>query len=308
MLDIVAVLIAGLFGYSFAKYLAGGISFWFVLAALLLWCAIAVLEGFLQKKAARRFWVIVLESLALIGFFYRYAWQALGITFVLVLLCLLWGYFSGRRQLQNAIEVRFFTTSGKVVGKVITAAVIFMIVMYASLANNNGNFFVSESGFDAFFSWSAGFINNFYPTVPLTGSFNDFAEAVARMQLQGNPAFQSLTPADQDAALASSAQQMAAMFSNSSSTASTTAAAVIAEPTSNVFYGYFQGLFAEWQARFNNLFVGAWGLVLFLILRSIGIIVVWVGQFVALMFYELLLATGFMKISEEPATKEIIGY
>jgi hypothetical protein len=299
ILDVSAVLFAAAFSYSFARYLAGGFSFWLVFAALLLWSAAAALEGFLQKSASRRFAIIFLESFALVAFFYAYAWQALAITGVLVLLVLLWGYFSVRRELRNAIEIRFFVASGKVVGKIITAAVIFMVVMYASLSNNNGNFFVSEHGFDVFFNWAAGFVNNFYPTPPLTGSFGDFAQAVARMQLQGNPQFQSLTARQQNDALAQSASQLMRAFAPAPSAS---------EPASNAFYDYFSAAAAKLQNKFNNLFIGVWGLALFLILRSVGIIVVWAGQFVALVFYELMLATGFIRIKEQSATKETIEY
>lgn len=306
VLDIVTVLTAGLFGYTFARYLAGGFSPWLVFGALLVWSAMSVLEGFLEKSIARRFLVILLESLALIAFFYTYDWQALAITVILVLACLMWGFFSIRRELRSTIEIRFFTASGKMVGKVITAAVIFMVVMYASLTNNNGSFFVSPSGFNEFFNWSAGFVNNFYPTVPLTGSFGDFAQAIARMQLQGNPAFQSLTPAEQSSTVTQSAGQIIGAISNSSSTS--VASSTANEPTSNAFYNYLAALSVSLQEKFGNAFVGVWALLLFFILRSIGIIAVWIGEFVALIFYEILLATGFMKITEQPATKEIVEY
>lgn len=308
--DFFTVLLALVFSYSFSRYLSGRLSFWFVLGGLLLWGAASVLEGFLQKNAVRRFWIIVLECAVLIAPFYSYAWQGLVITGVLVLLVLLWGYFSVRRELRNTLEMRFFTASGKVVGKVITAAVIFMVVIYASLANNKGNLFVSQEGFNTFFSWGSNFVNNFYPNVPLSGSFGDFAQAVARMQLQGNPTFQSLTPTEQNVALSQSADQVMSTFStNASGTiATSTASTTAAEATSNAFYDYLSGVFTRLQGRFSTGFVGAWGLILFLILRSAGIIVVWIGQCVALIFYELLLATRFMHIKEEEASKETIEY
>jgi uncharacterized membrane protein len=52
----------------------------------------------------------------------------------------------------------------------------------------------------------------------------------------------------------------------------------------------------------------AWGAILFLVLRSIGIIVVWIAQLFSLVFYEFFLAVGFMKISEEMQTKETIDF
>jgi hypothetical protein len=311
ILDVFSILTAGAFSYSFARYLAGA-TIWFPLTMLLLWGAASVLNGFLQKESRRRFSVIILETLAALAFFYSYAWEALAIAGILLVFCLMWGYLSVRRELRNTIEIRFFTASGKVMGKLVTGAVVFMIVMYAALSNNNGNFFVSQNGFDTFFNWGAQFVNNFYPTVPLTGSFGDFAQAVARMQLAGNPQFQSLTPAQQTEALTDSTSQIINTFSNASGTAanSGSAAAPItpSEPASQAFYGYLSSLAAKLQDRFNGAFVGVWGLILFLILRSIAIIFVWIGQFVSLVFYELLLSVGFLKIAEEPQTKEIIEY
>jgi hypothetical protein len=282
------------------------LSFWFVLGALFFWSAMSVLEGFLAKNLSRRFLIIILESLALIAFFYANTWQALAITALLVMLCLMWGYIAIRRELRNTIQVRFFTASGKVIGKVITGAVVFAVIMYASLASNAGNFFLSQNGFNKFFSWAGGLVENFYPTFPLNGSFSDFAQAFARMQLQGNPQFQSLTPSEQSATLAQSADQVMGVFSNESSTAITSSTAN--EPASNAFYDYFTSLTMRMENRFGNAFIGVWGLFLFLVLRSIGVIAVWAAQFVSLIFYEILLATGFMRISEQPTTKETIEY
>jgi len=328
VLDIFAVMFAGAFGYFFSRYLAGGFSFWFAFGALLLWGALSVLGGFLEKDISHRFLVLFLESVALIAFFYTYAWQALAIAFILVFPCLLWGYFSVRRELRNTIEVRFFIASGKVVGKVITATVVFMVVMFASLANMNGNFFISQSSFNIIFGWSAGFVNNFYPNLKFDGTFGDFAQDVALMQVKNDPAFGALMPDEQSAVLTQSAGQIASAFSsapvtipaapaNASSTAPASfvaltapvtpaISATLAEPTNNVFYTYLAALTAKLQDKFGTAFIGIWALGLFLILRSIGIIVVWIAQFVSLIFYELLLALGFMKISEQPATKEII--
>lgn len=310
LLDILVVIGACLFGGSFMEYLAGGLSFWFVLAALFFWGAASVLEGFLQNNASRRFLVVFLESLALVAFFYTFAWQALAITGVLVLFFLFVGYFAVRRELRNSIEIRFFTASGKVLGKVITAAAIFMVVMYASLMNSNGSIFFSQGGFNTFFNWTAGFVNNFFPSVPLNGSLGDFTQAIARMQLQGTPAFQSLPPAQQNLALTESAGQIAGAFAGSSEATDTAAVAssTMSEPVGNAFYNYLSSFAARLQDKFGPAFVGIWVLIWFLALRSIGIIAVWASQFIALIFYEILLATGFMKISEQSATKEVLEY
>jgi hypothetical protein len=306
VIDIFSIITAGLFGYFFARYLAGGFSFWFSLGAIFFWGASSVLQGFLQAKLSRRIGIIALEAVALIAFFYMYAWTLLAAVFFIVVVFLLWGYFAIRRELTNSIELRFFTASSRVIGKVVTAAVIFMVIAYGSLANANGNFFLSEQGFNVFFTWAADFIKNFYPTLPLNGTVGDFAQAMAQLQLQNDSSFQSLPTTEQTSVLQQSATQVVGVIADSTST--TAVATVQSEPASTAFYTYFASLVSKLQDKFNGWFVGIWAIGLFLILRSIGIVVVWASQFVAMIFYEILLASGFMKITDQPATKEVIEY
>jgi hypothetical protein len=268
--------------------------------------AAAVLQGLLQSDPTRRFLIAFLESIALVSLFYTYAWQALAVAGIIVLACLMWGYGAIRREVRNTVEIRFMTASHKVVSKLMTGSLIFMIIMYAALTNSNGNFFVSRSAFDRLFGWVGQVVNNFYPTVPVSGSFNDFAKALARVELQNSSQFQSLTPPQQDQTLAQAAHEITTVFTDATGTKQF--AVNPTDTTDNVLYAYLGNLSAGLRDRFANAFVGAWGLILFVTLRSLGIVAVWAGQIFALIVYELLLAIGIIKISEVPATKETVEY
>jgi hypothetical protein len=305
ILETTAVIFAGCFGYCFALYLVALASFWPVLITLLLWSAAEVIVDFLEKNGTRRWLFAALESAALVIFFHTYPLAALIAAAVISFLLLTWGYYSVRRELRNTVQIRFFTASGKAVGKVVTAAVVFIVIMYASLTTGTGNFFVSPAGFTEIFNWGSKVVDYFYPTIPFGGSFGDFAQAIARVELEGNSQFQNLTPSEQNLALSQSANDIVSSFA--SSTAPNTAIAS-STPTQNAFYDYLAGLSAQLQDRFDGWFAEAWGLVFFLILRGIGVIVVWIGQLVAMIFYEILLAAGFMKIREESTTKETVDY
>jgi hypothetical protein len=309
LFDAITVVFAGLFGYAFSRYLYGGLSFWWVVSALLIWCAVSVIEGLLQKDLKRRFIFAALEAMALLIFFFTLPRQALVLSGVITILVLVWGYVAMRHELENSVEVQFFTVSGKMVGKVVTAAVAFMIIMYASFTTVNGSFFVSENGFNVFYNWAAQFANNFYPTIQFNGSVENFAKGVAREQWQNNPAFAKLSPSEQSTALSQAEKQILGALTIASGSSSTPEIAPTStEPTSHVFYNYLAAQANTLQNRFNDFFIGAWGIMAFLIARGIGIIVVWVGQFVALILYELLLAADFMKVIEETATRETIAY
>ncbi len=297
LLDFLVLCSAAWFGFSSMRYLVEGSSGWFVLIAFLFWSAASVLEDFLQKKIPRRLLVILIETLLLVGFFFTYAWQVLIVTGFVIVCCLAWGYFSARRELRDSIQIRFFTASSGVIGKVITAALILLVAMYASISMASGSFFIPQSGFDAFFSRASIVAGVFFPGVPINGSFNDFAQTFAQNQLKTEPAYEKLSSAEQQQALTDATAQVTASF---------TPTPTPNESTSDVFYSYFAGLSSRLQDQFGDIFVLVWGLILFLILRSIGIIVVWIAQFFTLIFYEFFLAIGFMKITEATETKETI--
>jgi hypothetical protein len=305
ILEVAAVIFSGLFSYCLARYLVALSSFWPVLVVLFVWSAAEVLVDFLEKDISRRLLFVLFESIALVIFFYSYSLSILLLTGGISFLLLAWGYYAVHRELRNTIEIWFFAVSSKVVGKVVTIAAVMVVIMYATLTTSNGSFFISPTGFSAFFNWGSKVVNSFYPTVPLNSSFGDFAQAVAQVQLAGNPQYQGLTPAEQNLALSQSKNDIISSFASSTAP---NAVIMSSTPTQNAFYDYLAGFAIQLQNRFDGWFTEIWGVVFFLILRSIGVMVVWVGQLVAMVFYEILLATGFMKIKEESSTKEVFDY
>ena len=242
--------------------------------------------------------LVFLESVALVAFFYSYPLQVLNLTALVVAVSTVWGYFSIRGELRNSLRIRFFAASSRAISKVATAALIFLIAMYAAVSIGRGNFFVPQNYFNGFFDWSSGIVANFYPGIPLDGSFGDFAQAVAQEQLKNNATFESLPADQQSQVLAASTAQIAGSFTPTPSAT---------EPTREVFYSYFIAMASKLQGQFGNGFIFVWGLILFLILRTIAILAVWIAQFVTLVFYEFFLAIGFVAISEESESRELIG-
>ena len=301
-LDIFAVLSAGSFGFLYYRYLTQGWSVWFLLIALMLFGVASVIEVFLAKSAARSFLVILLETMAALGFFWRDEFQILGIIALILIVMLSWGHFSAHAQVRNGIELPFFGASGDVLGKFTTAVLLFMILAYVPQIGGNA-LVVSSQSFRSFFDWTSGFVNGFYPGLSLNGSFGNFAQSVSKMELANNPSFQSLNAAQQNIALQQATDQFTQNFLHS-------AAQPIASssPTSDAFYNVLNGVLSAWQSQSSGWFDVGWVTVLFIGLRTLGILFVWLAQFVSLVFYEILLASGFMKVSQESRTREILGY
>ncbi len=303
VLDVLAVLFAAGFGYCYYRYLTGGIPVWVLLGAFTLFGVMVALQAFLAKHGGRTLGVIVLETLGVIGFFWRDDWRILALNGIIVLVFLAWGYFEARVRLGNSINIPFFGVANLALGKFTTGLLVFMVLIYAPQIGGNP-LLVSQKSFRTFFDWSSGIVTDFYPSLSLNGSFGGFTESFAKMELTNNPEFQNLTSAQQSAAVAQQSQQLAQNLTAklpSSSIASSSA-------TSDAFYSILQGMMQAWQSQSGGWFDIGWAAVIFIALRSIGIIFIWLAEFFALIVYELLLATGFVKVGEEMRTKEVIGY
>ena len=301
-LDAVAILSAALFGYLYYRYLTQGLSVWLLLASLILFGVTSVMEVFLARSVGRSFLVILLETVAALGFFWRDNLQIIGIIALIMLVMLVWGHFSAHAQVRNGIEVPFFGASGNVLGKFTTAVLLFMILAYVPQIGGNA-LVVSQQSFRTFFDWTSDLVNGFYPELSLNGSFGNFAQSVSKMELANNSSFQSLNTAQQNVAI----QQQTAQFTQSFLQGATQPVAS-SSPTSDAFYNVLDGVLNAWQSQSSGWFDIGWVTVLFIGLRTIGILFVWLVQFVSLVVYEILLASGFMKISEESRQREVIGY
>jgi hypothetical protein len=300
---VLAVLSAAFFGFSYYGYLTRGYSVWMLLGSLLLFAAFSVLEAFLAKYTRRAILVVFLQSVATVAFFWRVDWRVLAVTWGVVFVFLAWGYVSGKWRLANSIEIPFFGASGTTLGKFTTGILIFMILIYVPQLSSGNVLVISQKSFGTFFDWAASIVNDFYPSVSLDGTFANFSNSLATMELQNNPSFQSLSPDEQNAAITQQTQQFESAFiGNATGTIATSS------PASDAFYNVFRGMANAWQSESGGWFIVGWIAVIFIALRSVGIVFNWLAQFVTLVFYELLLATGFMKIREEEHIREVIGF
>lgn len=298
-----SVLSAFAVGYSYYRCLFLGLSYWFVLAAVLVFCIVSALDVFMENRTGDRAVVIVLEVVALIIPFYVFDWHALAVLAAALFVLLFWGYAESRSELGYATRIRFFRITAGVLGKAVTSILIFGILAFFLARGAGGNVFVGQDTFDGFFTWATGLAKSMYPTLSLNGSFNDFAQSVAQGQLESNPTFNEQDPASQAKLVQQGADQLTESISSSLgiSIASTTT-------MSGVAYGFIVNTLHGWQASSPTWFSAGWGVAVFLILRSIGVLFVWALQFLSMLVYEFLLSIGFIRIAEHPETQEVIEY
>ena len=300
-LMVLGILAAFAAGYGYHSYLLGNISFWLVVAALAVFCAISALQMFLEKRSGTRALVIVFEVVALVIPFYDFSWRVLSAAGLVTFIFFFLGYWRSRSELAYSARIRFFRVTHGVVGYIVTGALIFAILFYVLVQGARGNVFVSESHFADFFGWTSGVSHQFYPDISVDGSFDDFAQSLVKAQLKGNDSFQAQDAVHQTQTIQQGVDQVIADISKSTGVTIGSSAT-----TSDVLYQIILHTLHDWQGKFGQRFAVGWGVVLFLVLRSIGIVFAWVAQFLAMICYEILLASGFMKIVEHAETREVV--
>ncbi len=303
VLDALSVASAALFGYVYYRYLTAGLSPWFLLSGLVTFGAFSVIQVFLALSVTRRAVTILLETAALTVFFVKYdAWEILLLAAALTFIALFYGYARSRSEVKNSVEDQFFRGARHMLGALATAALLFMILAYAPQAEGQG-IFVPRQSFQTFFAWSSGFLNGLYPNIPFNGTFSEFSQGLARTELDNNPAFKAMTATEQAAVVNQASTQLATEV-----TGATGVAPAPSDLVSTVAYNYIVAMLSGWRNQFQTSFVVVWVITLFIVLRTFGIVFVWVAQIVAVIVYEAFLSAGFMRVTEIAHTKEVVEY
>ena len=302
ILDVLSIVSAFSVGYAYRQYLAVGMSPLAVVGTFLIFGVLSALQALLCKSAGRRAFIVLCE-VAMFGlFFYALDWRFLLAAVACAFLLFFFGYLGSRSEIEYGMEIRLFRTTKRVIGKVMTGTIIFMIVIYIPLWNQN-SVFIPQKSFDAFFDWGAGVINIFSPKISLSGSLGNFVNDIARVQLENAASFQELSLKNQNTLVTQGAASIIDNISKS------TGIAVQPQDTlSATAYRFIIKTLGGWENRFQGMFFAVWGVVLFFVARSVGIIVVWIDQFLFFFVYEILLAFRFMRVKEESRTKEIVEY
>lgn len=302
-LDFISLLSALALGFGYFEFLTVGLSPWYVFSAALIFATCTVLQVFLAPNLWRRVFVLLGESILLVIWFAFYdPWQVVVAVVGLSFLVLFWGYMSARSDAANNLEVAFFGTSRQVLGKLMTALLLMMILLYAPQAEGRG-IFLPRSSFRTLYNWAANFLDGFYPNLSLGDSFGNFSQNLVRLELQNNPTFISSTPSAQKAAVEQAVTQLSGTVNSATGVRVTSST-----PLGDVAYDYIVATLGTWKDKFQNQFMLAWILIAFVLLRTAGVVFIWIAQFVALVIYELLLSLGFMFITESTQTKEVVEY
>ena len=300
-IDFLTVASAFYFGYSANNFLQTGgvVALSFGVFPLLLFSS---LEVILTKSLLRRVFVLVLETIAILSFFLNEQIFYLAVAGGIFLVFSLWGEILSRSEILNCIEVRFLKSTFPLLNKTMTALAFIVIIFYLPHWDSK-NIFISKPAFGGIFTFSTGFIHDFYPEINFNSSVNDLAKQITIYNLTGTHPYEDLPAPAQKTLLneiLSQTQEQLRKFLGSNLSGE--------ETLRDVSYDLVLKSLVNWREQFGGWFIAAWLAVLFLIARSFGAIIIWLSALVSLLVYQLLMALNFIAIRGESTTKETVKF
>ncbi len=300
-LDFLTVASAVYFSYALSIFLKTG-AVTGLAAAVFPFLIFSALEVIMIKNIIRRLSILLIETLAILLFFYgdqlKYVILAGAVFFALSF----WGEIASRTEMLHSTEIKFLRLTLPLLKKTITALILFVIILFLPRWNDK-NVFISERSFGGVFIWSAGIANNFYPEFNFDSTIDDFASSIAKYQLRGTRPYEDLPVAAQKTLMAQVIPQVSDQIKR----------ILGGELTGNerlgdALYKVILASLNDWKERFGIWFTVAWVAVVFLVARTIGAVILWISAFLSWLIYELLVAINFIAIRGEAVTKEVIVF
>lgn len=298
--DIVAVLLAAAIGYGCLLYFSGNVKFvlFAVIAALFL---IASFFSFLFNKDARRQSIVALaQMLAFLGFFYAVKISALLSAFAILVIFYFLAQRGARSIFENNLKFKLGPVARTYMKKIFVGFALAAIILYLPQWDGS-NVFVSQDRFQRWYDSFTAIGQRFQVGVDLTASVGVFAESVVRTQLMNNSQFRAL-PSNQQAQLVQNG--IRELITNMSKNLGFTLSPEMSLAES--FYRYLVNLFDSFRKQFGDSFLAAWAAALFVIIWSVGTLLIWAVVIAAYLLFEMLAAFNVVYVSGETRTKEIV--
>ncbi len=301
VLDILIVVAALGFGYSYKVFLANGTVVLVGVSALLL-LVFSAFGLFLTKSLKRRILVLFLETVGLLFFFFGQPIRFLSILGLVIFAFLVIGEISSRSEILNSVEIKFLKAVKPFMKKTVTALTVLVVATYLPQWSGE-NVFISGDMFKTVFAWASNASRNFYPEINFNSTVDEFLRNMAAYQLAGNELFKNLSPAMQQQAV----QQAAAQIKQSLS--SYTGLQLSGGETMNdAMYNFIVSGLKKLSASLGAWFMVAWVVIAFLFVRSLGWIFWWLAAFLAFLLYQLLLALNILSVHGEPTVHEMVEF
>ena len=290
-------------GFAYFRFLNHGTWLGWTLAALAFFAMFSLFGMLLSRGTLRRTLVLGAATVAFaapffyVGFFFLFASAAACFGF------LVWGDITSRWEMNNMIDLRFFQAVRPHLNRTITALALLGVLLYLPQQQARGGSFIGPEKFEGIFNWATGTAGRMYPDLALNGSVGDFAKSLATLKMRGDATFFQLLPVLREKEIARLSEQILADLGETMKQQIKPA-----DPMNSIAYRYFIRTLDDWSVKFGQQFLVAWAIVMFFIVRSLGLFFYILVGIVSYFVYQTLLATNVVRIIGENTTKETLDY
>ena len=305
VLEVMAVALAFVCAFFYRNYLLGSASLLVPVAWGSLFAIVSIGPFFVAKAFDRRMVVIVLEALALGAPFLFFPGVTLSYlipSLVVVFAVIAWGERESRQELENGMKIKFFRVVKPMLGRTLTAGIVFAILLYVPQWEQKKEF-VSQSYFDEIFSWSMSVVKKTYPNIEPDSSLMIAAKGIAEKELMDKPMFAALDPAIRAREISLAAEEVLKNL-----TARIPLEVKPDEKINDIAYRFVANTLRDWYEKTGKAFLIGLGVLMFFVIRGVSMILYIPLSALAFLFYQTLFAMRIIHVSGESQLKEVIEY
>ncbi|GEM_PF-4087709 len=291
--SVIAIIAALFFGYTaqiFSVDSSSANSNFFSIATIL-WVLIVFLQCLFVSDTRIASSVFLLEVIALLVPFFGKITKPLLIGASLLYFFLLVGYFRGRAEIKNSLQIRFFRIGQRVVSAVMTGLAFIVALEIVSILITSG-FSLPKQVFNILLFGSEPVVQRFIPGFGLDKSSDDV--------LRSFVASRAPTGASADV-IAGLTKEVKTQLENVIG-----GPVLTSETVRDLLYRISVKNLNRLHGSFKEIVIALSGLLVFSLLKGILFFVGWFVVLLTFAAYQLLLAFNFVYIAYEPINKEVI--
>jgi hypothetical protein len=302
----IAVVFSLLFGFFLKSAVLSGSYgasiFSFSFASLFL--AFYFLNAIFIKSTWRSNLIIFLECVAFTIIFYDMISINLLLGALVSFLVLVWGNYSGRKEIANVLKIKFWQVAKRVLPKAIFALALFVGVAYAGTAINEKNsVFISQPTFDSIARpvLDNRLIQKFFPGFDADLPTEQLFENMARSQVEKSGQLSALSQSAKNLLISQTAEQIGQKISDFFG--------VTLDSNLDILSAIYRGIIEKSASLTDSqkmIFPITVAALLFLVIVGLALPIRLLVTLIAFLFYEMFLALGFSELALEGRSREII--
>ncbi len=297
-IEILAVALAAATGFVYARFIDDHASLNLLLAVLTGFFAVSLLRTIIVGGTWRRILGIVLETMAFLAFFTGVDLRYLIWAAIFIFAGSITADIASRRSYENSIKFRFMPFARIRIGRAFTGLLLAALTLYLPQWQD-AKALVPRETFGKFYAATASTAKTVTPSLELQVTVGEFARKLISDQLGRDSEFSKMAPYLQEEEIAQAAKLMLEEAERTLK--------VELRPEmqlEDAFYAYANNMAEGWRRSFGGAFEAFWLVAIFVLLRGIGIGVVWMALGVSFLVYEALSVLGFVAVIGETRTKE----